>query len=171
MASILAPVLYVAILLGSLLIFSRVYRRRLASQRKFDPWFPSHPERDLYVTLLQQSNPPAPDAVLKAALLRRAAADLVRIQRIREDKQALQALIQKGSVGDDLWNSCLAAEKELEAELIEVVGEANTFHEQWGQIIFATASELNANEKIKAVLMNMPKMRAEAGAVVVYNSL
>lgn len=144
---------------------------RSSAQRKFDPWFPSHPERDLYVTLLQQSNPPAPDAVLKAALLRRAAADLVRIQRIREDKQALQALIQKGSVGDDLWNSCLAAEKELEAELIEVVGEANTFHEQWGQIIFATASELNANEKIKAVLMNMPKMRAEAGAVVVYNSL
>ena len=53
-----------------------------------------------------------------------------RVIRIREDKPALQNLLQKGSVGDELWNSLLAAERELEGEVMEVVTEANSFLEQ-----------------------------------------
>ena len=62
------------------------------------------------------SDPPAPETLLKAALVRRAMTDVTRIIRLREDKPALQILLQKGSIGDDLWNSLLAAEKELEAD-------------------------------------------------------
>ena len=135
------------------------------ARRKFDPWFPTHPERDLYISLLQ-SGSSVPENVLKAALLRRAAADVARILRIREDKQALQILVQKGSVGDDLWNSCLAAEKELEAEILEVMGEANTFRQGWGQIIFASASEIMNHDKILSVLSSMPQIRSEAGMLL-----
>jgi translocation protein SEC66 len=92
-------------------------------------------------------------------------ADVQRVVKIREDKPALQNLIQKGSVGDDLWNSLLAAERELEGEIVEVVAEANTFVEGWGAIIFQTANEMIANEKMRALFEQNAEMRREKGLV------
>jgi len=160
MASVLVPVFYIVLVVGSLLLFSSFYRKRLAAKH-IDPYFPRHHARDTYVTLLQRTDPPTPDQVLKAALVNRAVADVYRVVRLREDKPALQALLQKGSIGDDLWNSLLAAEKELEAEIVEVVSEANTFVEGWGQIIFETASQVIANEKMRAMFENTAQVRAE----------
>jgi translocation protein SEC66 len=100
---------------------------------------------------------------LKAALVRRAIADVQRILRIREDKPALQNLLQKGSIGDDLWNSLLAAEKELEAEIVEVHAEANSFVEGWGQVLFQTATEMLANEKTRAVVDQISMERVRNG--------
>lgn len=129
----------------------------------YEPYFPQHRERDLYVSLLGKTDPPAPESLLKAALVRRAMTDVTRILRLREDKPALQILLQKGSIGDDLWNSLLAAEKEVEAELIEVASEANSYVEGWGQVIFQTASEMMANERMRGLLERVPVMRIEAG--------
>ena len=67
--------------------------------------------------------PKVPDSVLKAALLRRATADIHRIISIRTAKQALTGLLQRGSVGDDLWQRFQRAEKEIEEELKDVVNE------------------------------------------------
>ncbi|KAH9997209.1 Sec62/63 complex, subunit Sec66 [Russula vinacea] len=164
MASVLVPVFYVFVLFGGLFIFGHFYRKRSASQQ-IEPYFPRHHERDTYVTLLQRTDPPASDALLKAALVRRAIADVQRILRVREDKPALQNLLQKGSIGDDLWNSLLAAEKELEAEIVEVHAEANTFVEGWGQVLFGTASEMLANEKTRAIIEQIPLERARNGEV------
>ncbi|EDR14806.1 uncharacterized protein LACBIDRAFT_305922 [Laccaria bicolor S238N-H82] len=160
MASVFVPVAYVIIVFGGLFIFSYFYRKH-TSTRVYEPYFPSHPERNAYVTLLQMTDPPASDALLKSALVRRAMADVQRVLRIREDKPALQNLLQKGSVGDDLWNSLLAAEKELEAEIVEVVAEANSFVEGWGQVIFPTANEMLANEKMRAVFERTNEVKAE----------
>lgn len=104
--------------------------------------------------------PPVSDILLKAALLRRAVTDTQRIQAFREDKAALQALLQKGSIGDGLWNALLAAEKELKAE---VVGEANSFREGWGQFIFQSASEVVNNMKHRDIFLGVPKLKADAG--------
>jgi hypothetical protein len=90
-------------------------------------------------------------------------ADVQRVLKIREDKPALQALLQKGSIDDDLWNSLLAAEKELEAEIMEVVAEANSFVEGWGQVIFPTANEMLANEKMRAVFERTAEAKLEIG--------
>lgn len=90
-------------------------------------------------------------------------ADVVRVIRIREDKPVLQSLLQKGSIGDDLWNSLLSAEKELEAEIMEVVAEANSFVEGWGQVIFPTANEMLANEKMRAMFEQIPEAKVELG--------
>jgi len=145
-------------------VFSKVYRKRSQARiARLDPWFPSHPERDAYITLLQLQPPPS-EVLLKAALLRRAVADVRRIMSFREDKAALQNLLQKGSVGDDLWNAFTAAEKELEAEIVEVVNEANSFREGWGSFIFASASEVVNNLKQREALISIPKMREEAAA-------
>ncbi|KAG6854637.1 hypothetical protein C0991_004239 [Blastosporella zonata] len=161
MASVLVPIAYIIIVFGGLFVFSYFYRKHTSSQ-SYEPYFPSHPERNAYVTLLQ-SEPRASDSLLKSALVRRAMADVQRVIRIREDKPALQNLLQKGSIGDDLWNSLINAEKELEAEIMEVVGEANSFVEGWGQVIFPTANEMLANEKMRAVFEHIPTARAELG--------
>ncbi|KAI9510843.1 Sec62/63 complex, subunit Sec66 [Russula earlei] len=162
MASVLVPVFYVLIVFGGLFVFGHFYRKR-SSSKEIEPYFPRHIERDTYVTLLQRTDPPASDALLKAALVRRAIANVQRILRIREDKPALQTLMQKGSISDDLWNSLLAAEKELEAEIVEVHAEANSFVEGWGQVLFQTASEMLANEKTRAIVEQIPMERARNG--------
>ena len=101
------------------------------------PWFPSHLQRDIYFSLLHLEQPAAnsaaagkekkttavPETVLKAALLRRAAEDFKRLIAIRDQKQALALLLQRGSVGDDLWQRFLRAEKEMEEEVRDVVEE------------------------------------------------
>ncbi|KAI8998538.1 Pre protein translocase subunit Sec66-domain-containing protein [Trametes punicea] len=161
MASVLIPVLYVFIVFGSLLVFSYFYRRRNA-RKVFEPYFPPHHERDVYFSLMQMTDPPAPESLLKAALVRRAMTDVTRIIRLREDKPALQNLLQKGSIGDDLWNSLLAAEKEMEAEILEVAAEANAYVEGWGTVIFQTATEMMHNEKMRALVEQIPSIRAEA---------
>jgi translocation protein SEC66 len=64
-----------------------------------------------------------PESVLKAALLRRATEDIRRVMALRSQKQALAMLLQRGSVGDDLWQRFLRAEKEMEEEVRDVVSE------------------------------------------------
>ncbi|KZP03213.1 hypothetical protein FIBSPDRAFT_923569 [Athelia psychrophila] len=163
MPSVAVPVLYLFVVFGGLYAFTSWYKKRAAS-KQVEPYFASHPDRDVYVTLLGRTDPPTHDALLKSALVRRAMADVQRVLKVREDKPALQNLLQKGSVGDDLWNSLLAAEKELEAEILEVVAEANSFAEGWGQVIFQTANEMIANEKMRSVMEHMGEARLEKEA-------
>ncbi|KAK1043657.1 Translocation protein S66, partial [Friedmanniomyces endolithicus] len=54
-----------------------------------------------------------------------------------------------GSVGDELWQRLLRAEQEMEAEVKDVVNEANAFAPEWGQVIFQSANEMNQNLLIK----------------------
>lgn len=70
-----------------------------------------------------EKTPKVPDSVLKAALLRRAVEDINRLVQIRTAKQAISSLLQKGSVGDDLFQRFQRAEKEMENELRDVVME------------------------------------------------
>ncbi len=74
----------------------------------------------------QEKAPKVPDSVIRAALLRRAVENIRRIIQVRTSKQALNTLLQKGSVGDDLNQRFLAAEKEIEEELRDVVSEVGS---------------------------------------------
>lgn len=100
-----------------------------------------------------------------SALLCRAVTDVKRIWQLRDSKQALNILVQKGSLGDETVARFAAAEKELEAEVVDVVAEANTFKQGWGQWIFASASEIAQREKIKSVLEGLPKIKQEQGEI------
>ena len=55
--------------------------------------------------------------------MRRAVEDIHRIIQIRNAKPALQTLLQRGSVGDELWQRFLRAEQEIEEEVKDVVSE------------------------------------------------
>lgn len=61
--------------------------------------------------------------MLKAALLRRATEDVQRIIATRNARPALQNLLQRGSIGDELWQRFLRAEKEMDEEVKDVVEE------------------------------------------------
>jgi translocation protein SEC66 len=100
---------------------------------------------------------------LKSALLVRATADVRRIWRLRDDKTALTTLHAKGSIGDDTMARFEAAEKELEAEIVDVVSEANTFRNGWGQMIFATASEMAQAERTRDTVMSIVKIKNKEG--------
>jgi translocation protein SEC66 len=87
-------------------------------------------QRNVYLSLLheepaegQEKAPKVPESLLRAALLRRAVEDIHRIIQIRSAKQACSTLLQRGSVGDDLWQRFQRAEKEMEEELRDVVME------------------------------------------------
>lgn len=138
--NLLLPTLYLIILIGSLYTFSSLYRKRqLSKAAKLEPWFPAHRQRDIYLSLLhldpaEQANSggdsekklsKVPDSVLKAALLQRALEDIKRIVQLRSSKPALQTLLQRGSVGDELWQRFLRAEQEMEAEVKDVVNEVS----------------------------------------------
>jgi translocation protein SEC66 len=141
------PIAYLIILIGSLYSFSSVYRQRqLARASKLEPWFPNHVTRNLYLSLLhldpaesgdekalsksdEKSQSKVPDSVLKAALLKRAVEDIQRIVQLRQAKPALQTLLQRGSVGDELWQRFQRAEQEMEVEVKDVVEEVSpTLH-------------------------------------------
>ncbi|EAU38685.1 conserved hypothetical protein [Aspergillus terreus NIH2624] len=157
--NLMVPFAYLGVLIGSLATFSSLYRKRKAQNASsLEPWFPAHLQRDIYFSLLhldppaptstsgKEKKPPAvPESVLKAALLRRATEDIKRVMTLRSQKQALAMLLQRGSVGDDLWQRFLRAEKEMEDEVRDVVAEANAYVPNWGQTIFQSANEMMNN--------------------------
>ncbi|KAI0842053.1 Sec62/63 complex, subunit Sec66 [Hypoxylon sp. FL0890] len=158
--SLALPFAYITVLGGSLYTFSTIYRKRKASQNaNLEPWFPPHLQRNIYLTLLhmepeagQEKAPKVPDSVIRAALLRRAVEDIRRIVQIRTSKQALNVLLQRGSVGEDLNQRFIRAEKEIEEELRDVVAEANALAPGWGQTIFQSANEIAANTMLRTRL-------------------
>jgi translocation protein SEC66 len=194
--ALLLPFVYLGVLVGGLAVFSNLYRKRkactyqpplspystvwltnlraIAKAASLAPWFGPHVQRNIYLSLLHiepdANTPKIPESILKAALLRRATEDIHRIIAIRGAKSSLTALLQRGSVGDDLWQRFLRAEKEIEEELRDVVNEvihlqahlshpdqlanslfhqANAFSPNWGQTIFQSANEIASNQLIR----------------------
>lgn len=58
--------------------------------------------------------------LLTTGLMKRAIEDIRRVFQMREEKQPLQQLVNKGTVGEDLLDKFLRAEQELDAEVNEV---------------------------------------------------
>lgn len=153
------PFAYIIVLVGALMTFSTIYRKRKAAQNaNLAPWFGPHLQRNVYHSLLQldgaegEKAQKIPDSVLRAALMRRAVEDIHRLNQIKNAKQACSSLLQKGSVGDDLWQSFQRAETEMTEELRDVVTEANAYAPNWGQTIFAAAHNMTANTKLRESL-------------------
>ncbi|KAF8242357.1 hypothetical protein K440DRAFT_607454 [Wilcoxina mikolae CBS 423.85] len=149
--SLIAPLSYIVVLVGSLGVFSSLYRKRKAAKAaSLEPWFPPHTTRDIYLSLLHlEGSKTVSDSILKAALMLRAKEDIKRLMALRQSKNSLQMLLQKGCVGDDLWTRFSVAESEMEEELRDVVMEANAYKEGWGQIIFQTANEMVNHDRVR----------------------
>jgi translocation protein SEC66 len=170
--SLLIPIAYVSILLGSMATFSHLYRSRQVNKKlRLAPYFPEHTTRNIYISLLHLSDSHSdsdssnekekdkaskvPDSVLRAALLARACDDIRRIMEVRMRKPALAALLQRGVVGDEIFQRLQRAEQELELEIKDVVAEANALSGApgtWGQTIFQSANEMVQNQMLREKL-------------------
>ncbi|KAI0242646.1 Translocation protein S66, partial [Massospora cicadina] len=79
---------------------------------------------------------------------------------MREQKPPLTTLLKNGSIGEEVWNSFCLAESALEEELVEVMQEADTFNEGWGQTIYQTASEMFGHERSRAHQIEIERLRS-----------
>lgn len=82
-----------------------------------------------------------------------------RLMSIKNNKNSLQILMGKGLVGDEFWLMFLEAEKELEAEIREVVEEAQSYKPGWGQFILAHANDMVQHEKSKKLFNGIESAR------------
>jgi translocation protein SEC66 len=158
-ASAIAAIAYLILVVGSLAIFSTIYRRRRALQSSnLEPWFPEHKERDIYLTLLHFDTPVSPK-LLKAALFERAREDISRIYKLRESKTAATLLLQKGSISESTFQQIIAAEADLNAEIADVMAEAKALGgEEWGQNILPQANEYHQKSTILKTIERAKKM-------------
>ncbi|KAI8919591.1 Pre protein translocase subunit Sec66-domain-containing protein, partial [Entophlyctis helioformis] len=100
---------------------------------------------------------------LVAALMKRALEDVRRVLKIREEKAPLQQMVRDGVVGEDLWDKMIRAEQELEAELQQVMEEADIYRPEWSKTIFQEASQL-ANLQIQRIHQMEANIRAQEEA-------
>ena len=136
--SIFVPIAYIAALYLSLSLFSKIYRRR--AQR----------------TMQKYQNTSSQDAETQPVL---------RIMsRLRLDKQALQSLLESGSLGDDAATMLEAKETEIRDEAFQIVREANRFHPSWGRLIFENANQISSNLNHRDILLNISKQRTDEQA-------
>ncbi|KAG0216361.1 translocation protein S66 [Mortierella sp. NVP41] len=161
MGSVWLAIIYIGGWILSMRIFGYFWKNRKLAINDAEPWFGENIARSQYIALLQQEEPEATETQLTAALLRRAMEGVVRVLSMREDKQVLANLVKQGTVGDEIWTQFTLSEKELEAEIMAIVEEANTFKENWGQTILQSASEMVMHEKTKQMQKELALRREE----------
>lgn len=177
--SIFVPVTYITVLFLSLAAFSRVYRGRRAQRlvaHQFDTTsrIGEQTAKPIYEALaaIQEDLPPmdappgewvVPKPTLQAALIVRAADSLRRMTLLQQDKHALSALLERGSIGDDATTMLEAAEGQLQSELMDIQTSAAAFHESWSKLIFESASQVLANHLHRQIVDGIDKQREEEG--------
>ncbi|KAI8800132.1 Pre protein translocase subunit Sec66-domain-containing protein [Cladochytrium replicatum] len=147
-ASWLLPSFYL-LFLGALFYFfvrwnsARVKRENMKNEED-GGFFGPHVQKVQYEELANSYSPEDPEGkkLLIAALIRRALVDVRRIWQIRDDKPSMYQLVKQGVISEDLWERLLAAEQALEAEILEVVEDAELYRAGWGKTIFQDVSNL-----------------------------
>jgi translocation protein SEC66 len=129
-----------------LVIFKVVYERyRARSRAARKKWFPSHPEKEAYESLLNDDS--VTEEALRKALLRRAMSDIKRIWQLQEEKDSLFKLMRSGSVPESLWANYKDADQEMQLEIYDLQAEAETFKAGWSQGILKEAAQLVQKER------------------------
>ncbi|OUM51554.1 hypothetical protein BVG19_g657 [[Candida] boidinii] len=147
--SIYTPIIYVAVLLTTFIIFSIYYRKRKVQKlANMEPFFPENIQKDMYYEL-KDEDPKPNDRVLKAALIRMGSETLRRMIKLRESQQYVKVLYQKGSIGDDLNENYKIALKIQEVELQSAAVEAESYKQGWGATFFAVCQEVTFNEALR----------------------
>ncbi|KAJ1879087.1 translocation protein Sec66 [Coemansia sp. RSA 486] len=145
------------------------HKRKAQSLSKLESWYPDHPERDIYFSLikLQKQDPSlVSNEALMAALFRRAMTDIIRMVEVQTNKQALAALVKSGAMSEEYLHQFNASETEKEAELMSVAQEAERLRAGWGRTIFAAASEMVNCSRLRELREEMNKLSFESANCV-----
>lgn len=90
---------------------------------------------------------PTDKRTLPVALLKRAMADIPRIEQLEKDHPRMARLFQRGLLPFGLWEQLLEAEALMDTEVREVQEEAEKLHKGWGQGVFSQAYQMLRKER------------------------
>lgn len=90
---------------------------------------------------------PTDKRTLPVALLKRAMADIPRIEQLEKDHPRMARLFQRGLLPFSLWEQLLEAEALMDTEVREVQEEAEKLHKGWGQGVFSQAYQMLRKER------------------------
>ncbi|KAJ1722275.1 translocation protein Sec66 [Coemansia erecta] len=145
------------------------HKRKAQSLSKLESWYPTHPERDIYFSLvkLQKQSPELVSTeALMAALLRRAMTDIVRMVELQGNKATLAALVKSGAMSEEYLHQFNASDNEKDAELMSVAQEAERLKPGWGRTIFSSASEMVNCMRLRELREEMAKLNFESATCV-----
>merc|ERR1711871_1622034 len=98
---------------------------------------------------------PGDKRALPMALLKRAMADIPRIEQLEKDHPRMARLFQKGLLPFGIWEQLLEAEAMMDTEVNAVQAEAERLQKGWGQGVFSQAYQMLRQDRDN-------KMREEA---------
>lgn len=102
-------------------------------------------EIDEYDTL--RDSKPTDKRALPVALLKRAMADIPRIEQLEKDHPRMARLFNRGLLPFSVWEQLLEAEAMMDTEVHEVQEEAEKLHKGWGQGVFSQAYQMLRRER------------------------
>lgn len=94
-----------------------------------------------------RASKPADKRTLPVALLKRAMADIPRIEQLEKDHPRMARLFNRGLLPFSLWEQLLEAEQLMDTEVHEVQTEAEKLHKGWGQGVFSQAYQMVRKER------------------------
>jgi len=94
-----------------------------------------------------RASKPTDKRTLPVALLKRAMADIPRIEQLEKDHPRMARLFQRGLLPFMLWEQLLEAEALMDTEVREVQEEAEKLHKGWGQGVFSQAYQMLRKER------------------------
>jgi len=106
-------------------------------------------EIDTYEELRESA--PADKRALPMALLKRAMADIPRIEQLEKDHPRMAKLFQKGLLPFGVWEQLVDAEAMMDTEVHTVQAEAEKLQKGWGQGVFSQAYQMLRKEREEEV--------------------
>jgi len=93
-----------------------------------------------------QESQPGDKRALPMALLKRAMADIPRIEQLEKDHPRMARLFQKGLLPFGIWEQLMDAEAMMDTEVHSVQAEAEKLQKGWGQGVFSQAYQMLRKE-------------------------
>lgn len=159
--SVYTPIIYVAIILTTFVIFAKVYRQKNLNKLSHTrPFFPPNIQKQLFYELLN-AEPRPNENVLRAALLRWASETIRRTIKLKESEPFMTKMYQDGSIGDDLWTRFTISQKLEELEIQQVVKEVESLKKGWAPKFFPLLQDLTFNEALKRRVLAIDNLKIE----------
>lgn len=171
--SILTPLAYIFVMVTSIIVFSVVYRRRKVLQLSnlkpvYDISFARDNYfyvKDLYDQQKEEKKLPidkrVPLSVVHSALTRWAENDIRQIIKMKQNKEILTQMHQRGFIADSTYTKFVTSEKALELEVQDIVAEAESIQEGLGQQLFALVTDISQSDGLRVRMQNAQKLKAE----------
>lgn len=166
--SILTPLAYIFVMVTALAVFSTVYRKRKIQQlASVKPIYETSFARNNYFTIksLQEQSQGGPNEIpsklVSSALIRWAGEDVRQIIKMKQAKDTLTQLHQKGFIGDSTFTKFTTNEKAIELELQIISKEANSIKPGWETTIFNTATEVSQADGIRTRIEESQQLKED----------